>query len=577
MGDKEKLKAGLPHAGGCADESITPLHCAAWTSDRDTARDILVDQNVKRVFNNHTAADADAGLYGELPVHYAARRGDASMLELLRAHGDDLTARVKNGNGELSGPTVLHFAVVSGIPSAVRVVLKALLTLEGEAAAEALHAGDGTPPELIKAYLEQHPDDPRDVYDYYEGNPYLFGLTPLQVAVDLALDAVYPSWWGKRPSSEPRGIDRMQIVRLLLEAPGIKPDRGSGPRPLWLAVRRGNAELVDMLLAKGANPMLSFWAEGCIHKEAAEMDAEGDDRLEGLCPLCLALREGDRGMLERLLPYADLDTPSSTRGGSAPLYEAVATGVADFVKLLLDKGADPGSQGSAEAWRGGGHLRLPGDSEQVVRDRTRLEEGKRTWSPLILAASKGLTEIAEILIGALRDRYDRADELVREQEALLDKMVYMKEQDRYDRENQRLYRYRWLAKRKANGEDFGINYAEREKGYSALHMAAREGFAETVELLLREGAHVNKRSMELPLGGGGETALHLALRSLQAVREKIGKHTRGRLITTVRLLLQAGADVNAEDAEGVTPRQLAAECSPEVRQQLGRACGALLD
>lgn len=572
----EKHKEGLPHAGGRADGSITPLHCAAWTSDQNSAKSFLVDQNTRRVFNNYTIADTDAELYGELPVHYAARRGDEAMLELLRANGDDLAARVKNGKGELCGPTVLHFAVVSGMPGAVRAVLKALLSLEREAA-DALHAGDGIPPELIKAYLEQHPDDPRDVCDFYEGNPALLGLTPLQVAVNLALDAEYPGWWGKRPSREPRGIDRMQIVKLLLEVPGIKPDRCCGPSPLWLAVRRGNVELVDMLLAKGANPMLSFWAVECIHKKAAEMDAEGEDRLEGLCPLCLALRKGDQGMLERLLPYADLDTPSSKRGGSSPLYEAVATGIVDFVKLLLDKGADPGSQGSVDAWRGGGHLRLREDNEQEARDRDRLEEGQRTWSPLILAASKGLTEIAEILIDALRNRYDRADELVQEQEALLNKMDYMQAQDRYDRENQRLYKYKWLAEQKANGEDYGINYAERENGYTALHLAAGEGFAKTVKLLLCKGAHVNKRSMELPLGGGGETALHLALRSLQAVREKIGKQVRGRLITTAKLLLQAGADVNAEDAEGVTPRQLAAECCPEVRLQLGRACGALLD
>lgn len=67
-----------------------------------------------------------------------------------------------------------------------------------------------------------------------------------------------------------------------------------------------------------------------------------------------------------------------------------------------------------------------------------------------------------------------------------------------------------------------------------LHFAVHAG-AETVDLLIRNGADVNVRNQR----GGGKTALHLA--------------AGGGYLDVVTLLVKAGADINATDNYGHTP------------------------
>ena len=75
--------------------------------------------------------------------------------------------------------------------------------------------------------------------------------------------------------------------------------------------------------------------------------------------------------------------------------------------------------------------------------------------------------------------------------------------------------------------------AEGNDGYSPLHLAARQGKAQTVATLIAAGAEVNAR------GKYGITPLHLAVGQGEA--------------QTVATLIAAGADVNARDTEGDRP------------------------
>jgi ankyrin repeat protein len=77
-------------------------------------------------------------------------------------------------------------------------------------------------------------------------------------------------------------------------------------------------------------------------------------------------------------------------------------------------------------------------------------------------------------------------------------------------------------------------------GWSPLHLAAHYGHAPVVELLLHNNAPVDLRSTNAM----ANTALHAAL--------------AGRRNTVVRILLDAGADVNAQQHGGWTPLHSAA-------------------
>ena len=80
------------------------------------------------------------------------------------------------------------------------------------------------------------------------------------------------------------------------------------------------------------------------------------------------------------------------------------------------------------------------------------------------------------------------------------------------------------------------------KGQSALHCAAKAGFVEPVRILLDHGANVNAQDRD------GDTALHSACRS------SIKNHER--LQQVVDLLIKNGADLNAENNRGRTPKQV---------------------
>ncbi len=82
-----------------------------------------------------------------------------------------------------------------------------------------------------------------------------------------------------------------------------------------------------------------------------------------------------------------------------------------------------------------------------------------------------------------------------------------------------------------NGED--INGGDEKFNETPLHIAATAGQSEITELLLKEGADIQARSMS------EKTPLHKAVFFGQ--------------FDTVKLLVEKGADVNARDKSGYTP------------------------
>lgn len=104
-------------------------------------------------------------------------------------------------------------------------------------------------------------------------------------------------------------------------------------------------------------------------------------------------------------------------------------------------------------------------------------------------------------------------------------------------------------------------------GVCALHHAAHHGMLALVAALLAAHASVHARTGDsLHAHVGGRTPLHLAVASAAA-----------RSAEVVSALLRAGADALAEDADGVSARELARGHSDPVRAALARAPGADAD
>ncbi len=104
--------------------------------------------------------------------------------------------------------------------------------------------------------------------------------------------------------------------------------------------------------------------------------------------------------------------------------------------------------------------------------------------------------------------------------------------------------------------DFGADSAARLDGCSALHLAVRAGYGDTVEVLLRHGCEVDAEDAT------GNTPLGYLIHA----------HRRADRPTLARRLLAAGADPRRPDQQGVTPlgraRQASFQGAPELAEIL---------
>lgn len=113
-------------------------------------------------------------------------------------------------------------------------------------------------------------------------------------------------------------------------------------------------------------------------------------------------------------------------------------------------------------------------------------------------------------------------------------------------------------------ENGAIVDAPDHRGFTPMHVAAIEGNTPAIQLLLEHGGSVATRTPSTPvillgLGGGvaactpaqrfgGSTPLHAAARYLK--------------LDAIRMLLAAGADVNARDCGGFTPLHVVVNMAP---------------
>ncbi|MBA3269128.1 MAG: ankyrin repeat domain-containing protein [Acidobacteria bacterium] len=119
----------------------------------------------------------------------------------------------------------------------------------------------------------------------------------------------------------------MAAVRALLSRKAdVNAAQGDGSTALHWAAYKGDAAMVQLLIASGAAVNLKT-------------------RLGGITPLMMAAKNGDAAILKLLLDAKGaVGAPNSN--GTTPLMLAAASGKADAVSLLLDRGADVNAKDS---------------------------------------------------------------------------------------------------------------------------------------------------------------------------------------------------------------------------------------
>ena len=406
-------------------------------------------------------------------IFQAAESGDAALV------GKLLDGEADPNETDATGNAPLHIAASSGHLAAAELLLKhgADVNAKTKFGSTPLHcAAYGGHPEVARLLVTN--DARVDVRDE-------IAATPLATAV----------FHGRTP-----------VASLLLEHGAAVGARILDGTLLHWAAHRGHAEMVDLLLKHGADPMSKNEAGNTPAVDAARLGHFAIARL--LCPesqagLLLAAQLGYPVRLRQLVSTrrSRKQLPELTEA----LVAAVKANQAETVKVLLESGANA----KAEVYRGGGTV----------------------WAAVRASAS---TEVVRLLLqhGARPDARPR--NIFSKEYGTPKQMSHTTWVPRTE------YRwdgtYEWRDKITTTWVETPEWSVVVESFSTPLSMATRQGNAAMVKLLLQDGAKPNARDHR------SQTALHMAAECGHA--------------DVIRALLDHGAAVNAR-AKGTTPLGMA--------------------
>src|SRR4051794_6732475 len=427
-GNREAVKALLKEGADVNTtqaDGMTALHWAAQKGDVELAKVLLyASANLK----------ATTRIGGYTPLLIASKNGDAAMIEALTQAGADANATTTNGTTPLmlafaagkpaavqallqhgadvnakeavKGETALTFAAAFGRADVIRVLTakgadvkittKAIdLTDFAKEEAERLAAergqqggqGRGNAPGGGRGG-PQGPQIPgvNRQYNYTELVGYWGGLAAMHLAARQG---------------------ELESVKALIDAGADVNQRGAGDpvTPMLIATMNGHFDLANYLLDKGANPNLAQgngvtplyaalncqWSDKALYPQPRAYEQQHASYLDFMKAL-LEKGADPNARLTRKVWYAqyDFDQSGVDETGATPFFRAAYAADVDGMKLLIQYGADP----FIRTMRTPGRVRT-GDVTREVQDVSPLPPvppGGPAITALLAASGEGYGE-----------------------------------------------------------------------------------------------------------------------------------------------------------------------------------------
>ena len=344
-------------------------------------------------------------------------------------------------------------------------------------------------------------------------------------------------------------LDDLETAKALTNA-NVNATNRYGVMPLWLACQNGNTEMVELLLARGADPNATLRGEETVLMTAARTGKVGPVKAllargalvdakekRGQTALMWAAADGNAAVVELLLKAgADFRTPLPD-SGFTPLLFAVREGRSEVVRVLLKAGADV--------------------NEAMQPAKTTPKGPVKGTSALILAVENGHFELAMNLIEAGADPNDQ-----RSGYTPLHMMTLVRKPPRGEDYGAppplgsgNLSGVQFIRKLVERGADVnarlktgkGAPGSYNKTGATPFLMAAATADSAYMRLLVELGAKPLMTNID------GCTPLMVACGigvGSDAANETAG--TEPEVLEAAQLLLKLGVDINAVDANGET-------------------------
>ncbi|HET6959155.1 MAG TPA: ankyrin repeat domain-containing protein [Vicinamibacterales bacterium] len=290
--------------------------------------------------------------------------------------------------------------------------------------------------------------------------------------------------------------DAAAVRALVKDGKDVNAAQGDGMTALHWAAMHGDADLTSALLYAGAN-------------------VRATTRLGGYTALHLAAQAGEAGAMGRLIAGGASVSAVTTTGATA-LMLASASGKAEAVRLLLEQSSDPNA---VEAANGETALMFAAALDRADAVHELLAHGADATRTSKAVDLTGVTAPEETLQNNIRDAQNA-------------KSASVSGAPRPATPPAAAPAGRGVA---GVTRSFAFNeLIGTQGGLTALHFAARQGSARSVEALVEHGANVNELSP-------GDRVSPLLIASVNGQYD-IAKY-----------LLAHGADPNLANAGGVTP------------------------
>lgn len=380
--------------------------------------------------------------------------------------------------------------------------------------------------------------------------------------------------------------DTSVVRQLLAQGANINAQDDRGRTPVMAATHGNHVETVRVFIEAGAdinirdnrsdNPFLYAGAEGMLDILKLTIDAGADTRLTNRFGGTALIPAADRGHVEivkELLARTDVDVNHVNNLGWTALLEAIILGDGgdrhqQIVQLLVDHGAN---------------IKIA-DKDEVT--------------PLEHAQARGFREIEQILQEAARVRDQgliaaaAADDATAVQEWLSQgASVHAQDEAGVTALIAAAYRNHLEVAELLIEADADVN-AKDETQQSAYLIATSDGYLELLQMTLKAGADVHSKDSFNGTGliraaerGHVEIIRELLKTDIEidhvnrlgwtALLEAIILGEGGdRHIEVVRLLVEAGADVNLADSNGASPLAHARQRGFDVIAQILMSAGA---